>query len=345
MKAARLALIIGGAGLVAAVFGAILQPEDFAYAWLAALTTWLRWPLGCLALLLVHSLTGGRWGFPTRLWFAQGVRALPLLLPAIVPLLFVLPRLYPWLHADDSARLANGFYLNAPFAAARWMFYLVTWFGLSALVIARLRRNDALTAIAAPGLILLGLTANFAAIDAIMSLDPHFNSSVFGMINAAESGLFALAITILCTVLAGPVDPSERDDLGKLLQSLLILWAYLDFMQLLIVWQSDLPKEAAWYLARSTGFWGIVAGIIAIVHFVLPFLVLLIPMLRRSRQGLIATTSLLILMAIIRGWWLVLPAHERAIGWIDIAAALAFGGISLGILLRGPVPRWQMTHA
>ena len=77
----------------------------------------------------------------------------------------------------------------------------------------------------------------------------------------------------------------------------------------------------------------------------LPFLVLLIPMLRRSRQGLIATTSLLILMAIIRGWWLVLPAHERAIGWIDIAAALAFGGISLGMLLRGPVPRWQMTHA
>jgi hypothetical protein len=345
MIAARLAWIVGGVGLLASLIGAIVQPQAFAFAWLAALTTWLRWPLGCLALLLVHALTGGRWGVSTRRSFVQGVRILPLMLPAVIPLLFVLADLYPWLRAGGSENLANGFYLNAPFAAARGIFYLVAWFGLGALTTSRLRRNEPLAAIAAPGLILLGLTVNFAAVDAVMSLDPHFNSSAFGMIYAAESGLFALSITILSTVLAGPVAPSDRDDLGKLLQSLLILWAYLDFMQLLIVWQSDLPKEAAWYLARSTGPWGALAGLTAVAHFLLPFLALMIPRVRRSRRGLIATTTLLIVMAVLRGWWLVLPAHARGIGWIDAAAVLAFGGISAGLFLRGPAPIWRMTHA
>jgi hypothetical protein len=345
MNAARVAWIVGGAGLLASLIGAMLQPRAFAFAWLAALTTWLRWPLGCLALLLVHALTGGSWGVSARRGFVQGVRALKLLLPAVIPLLFVLPDLYPWLRTGAAAHLDNGFYLNAPFAAARWIFYLVAWLGLAALVAARLRRNGSLTAIAAPGLILLGLTANFAAIDWIMALDPHFNSSAFGMINAAESVLFALSITILCIVLAGPVASSERDDLAKLLQSLLILWAYLDFMQFLIVWQSDLPKEAAWYLARSAGLWGVLAGSIAAAHFLLPFFALIVPRVRKSRRGLIAITALLIVMAVIRGWWLVLPAHARGIGWIDVAAVLAFGGITTGLLLRGPVAIRRMSHA
>lgn len=345
MNPARLAWIIGGGGVVASAIGAIVQPQAFAFAWLAAFTTWLRWPLGCLALLLVHALTGGRWGVSTRPAFVQGVQVLPLLLPAVFPLLFVLPDLYPWLRAGESAHLDNGFYLNAPFAAARWIVYLVAWLGLGALAMSRLRHNRSLTATAAPGLIVLGLTANFAAIDATLSLDPHFNSSAFGLISAAESGLFALSVTILHTVLTVPVAPSDRDDLGRLLQSLLILWAYLDFMQLLIVWQSDLPKEAAWYLARSTGLWGVLAGLTAAAHFLLPFLALMIPRVRRSRRGLIGITALLIGMALLRGWWLVLPAHARGIGWIDVAAVLAFGGISTGLLLSGPVPNWRMTHA
>jgi hypothetical protein len=345
MNPARLAWIVGGVGLLASAIGAIVQPRAFAFAWLAAFMTWLGWPLGCLALLLVHALTGGRWGVATRPAFVQGIRVLPLLLPAVVPLLFVLPDLYPWLRAGESAHLDNGFYLNAPFAAARWIIYLVTWLGLGALAMSRVRRGQSLTPIAAPGLIVLGLTANFAAIDGTMSLDPRFNSSAFGMISAAESGLFALSITILSTILASPVAPSDRDDLGRLLQSLLILWAYLDFMQLLIVWQSDLPKEAAWYLARSTGLWGVLAGLTATAHFLLPFLALMIPRVRRSRRGLIGITALLIGMAVLRGWWLVLPAHARGVGWIDVAAALAFGGISTGLLLRGPVPIWRMNHA
>jgi hypothetical protein len=191
-------------------------------------------------------------------------------------------------------------------------------------------------ATAAVGLILLGLTVNFAAIDSLMSLDPHFNSSDFGMTFAAESALFALSVSMLGTMLSGPVAESDRDDLAQLLQGMLILWAYLDFMQVLIVWQSNLPKEAGWYTVRWSGLWGIAAGLIAVAHFLLPFLALLLPRLRRSRRGIIAVTSLLIAMSIVRGWWLVLPAQGRGLGWIDVAAMLAFAGLSIGVALRGP---------
>lgn len=334
----RAAWIIGAVGLVASIIGAFLHPTAFAFAWLAALSVWIRWPLGCLALMLVHALTGGRWGLAIRPWLLLGIGGLPLLLPTIVPVLLLLPHLYPWAHAD--AQLANAFYLNLPFAAVRCVLYLIVWFVVAALALWRLR-----PATAAIGLILLGLTVNFASIDMLMSLDPHFNSSDFGMTFAAESALFALSVTILGTVLSGPIAEADRDDLARLLQGVLILWAYLDFMQLLIIWQSNLPAEANWYVIRWTGLWGAIAGLTAVAHFLLPFLALLLPRVRRSRRGIIAVTSLLIVLSVVRGWWLVLPALGRGIGWIDIAAMLAFGGISAGFALRGPTLRIGLSHA
>jgi hypothetical protein len=334
----RTAWIIGASGLLISIIGAFVQPSAFAFAWLAGLTVWMRWPLGCLALMLVHTLTGGRWGIVIRPWLLLGIGGLPLLLPAIIPVLVLLSHLYPWARPD--ARLANAFYLNLPFAAARCVLYLIVWFAVAALALWRLR-----PATAAIGLIVLGLTVNFAAIDSLMSLDPHFNSSEFGMTFAAESALFALSVTMLGTVLSGPLAQSDSDDLARLLQSMLILWAYLDFMQLLIVWQSNLPKGAAWYIVRWSGIWGAVAGLTAIGHFLLPFLALLVPQVRRSRRGIIAVTSLLIAMSVVRGWWLVLPAQGRGISWIDIAAMLAFGGISVGFALRGPNLRIRLSHA
>ena len=96
-----------------------------------------------------------------------------------------------------------------------------------------------------------------------MSLDPHFASSVYGLIAIAEMGLLALSVSVFAAVLGPPPDDGTLRSLGKLLLGLLMLWAYLDFMQLLIVWQSDLPNEAPWYIVRSTGAWGIVAAVVA----------------------------------------------------------------------------------
>jgi hypothetical protein len=335
----RPAWVAGVLGLAAALVGWVLQPTNFSFAWLAALSAWIGWPLGCLSLLLTHALTGGQWGYTIRPQLLTGVAAMPLLLPAVVPLLLVLPHLYPWLHPDVAAQLGNRFYLNVPFAVARGMLYLIAWFGLAALTLSFARRGRSLAAIAPPGLIVLGLTVTFASVDATMSLDPHFVSTVYGMVAAAESGLLALAVCVLAASVGPRPAAEELADLGRLLLGLLILWAYLDFVQFLIVWQSDLPHESPWYIARSQHGWGVLAAGMALGHFVLPFFALMSPRLRRTQRGIGGLAALLIAMEMLRMWWLVLPAGGRSIGWIDLAAMLAFAGLATATALRWPGAR------
>jgi hypothetical protein len=326
----------GVIGLAVALLGWWLEPAVFPLAWLAALTLWIGWPLGCLALLFAHALTGGRWGETLRPHLIMGIATLPLLLPALVPLLCVARHLYPWLRPDIASTLANRFYLNVPFAVGRGFVYLIVWFALGALALRAVRRGGVSPALAVIGLGLLGITVTFASIDATMSLDPHFVSSAYGMIAAAEAGLLALAIAVLAASCDAGVPKDALDDLGRLLQGLLVLFVYLDFMQFLIIWQSDLPREAAWYVARSTGLWGVTAGLVALGHFLLPFFALMSPRLRRSAAGLGGIAGLLIAMEVLRAWWLILPADGRFIGWIDIASMLAIGGLATGLAMTGP---------
>lgn len=336
----RAAWVVGIIGLVGVAVGAVFVPAAFPHAWLAALTTWLGWPLGCMGLLLIHSHTGGRWGYATRPQLVAGMNTLWLLLPMVIPWLIALPALYPWIQPDVAAQLANGFYLNVPFFVARGIIYLIVWFGLRALMVRALRSNDpdaALARLAPAGLMLLALTVTYAAIDLTMSLDPHFASSVYGLIAIAEMGLLALAVSMFAAAIGMPPDSDTLQSLGNLLMGLLILWAYLDFVQLLIVWQSDLPNEAPWYIIRSTGGWGIVAAVVAATHFVLPFLALLAPSLQRSTRGIAAVTALLILGEIIHGWWLVVPAAGRGFNALDILAMLGVIGIAAALAMRPPL--------
>ncbi|MBV9784510.1 MAG: hypothetical protein JO264_11895 [Acidisphaera sp.] len=346
-RAERDAWIAGIIGLAGALIGWVVAPSQVPHAWLAALTAWIGWPLGSMALLLTHALTGGRWGYAVRPALVGGVCSLPLLIPALIPFLLTMPALYPWTHADTASHLANHFYLNVPFFAGRGIVYLLVWFGLAGLILRALRSAEAdpmLERLAPAGLILLALTVTFAAIDTTMSLDPDFSSSAYGMIAAAGAGLFALAVAVLLTAAALP--PAEiRADLGKLLLGLVVLWAYLDFMQVLIVWQSDLASEAPWYSVRSTPFWAVIAALVAAAHFALPFAMLLSPALQRSRRCMLCVAGLLIVAEILYSWWLVLPAAPRGLRLIDPAAMLAFGGCGVGLALRlRPRPLAAVAH-
>ncbi len=329
----RLAWGAGLVGLLVAGLGWMLAPRDFQYAWLAALAVWLFWPLGSLALLLVHVLTGGRWGDALRPGLRTGLATLPLLLPALLPLLLSLPTLYAWARPEEAVHLANRFYLNLPFFAVRVGVYLVVWFALALLAL-----RGAGERLAPPALVLLAVTFTFAVIDLTMSLDPSFNSSVYGMIQGAAASLFALAIAALPA--AATASRDALADIGRMLLSLVVLWAYLDFMQFLIVWESDLAADASWYVHRTHGGWGLVMALIAAGHFLLPFLLLVFPRVQRSRRGIAAVALLLIGMEILRGWWTVLPAAPRGLSWIDVGCVLAFGGCASGLALRARGSRW-----
>lgn len=338
-RAEQIAWIAGLIGIVGAVTGWIIIPSAFPHAWLAALTVWIGWPVGCIGLLLIHSLTGGRWGYALRPQLIAGMITLPLILPAAIPVLVQLSALYSWMHPDVAAHLDNRFYLNLPFFIGRGVLYAIVWLGLCALILRTLRRPDgdaALARIAPLGLILLSITVTYSAIDSTMSLDPEFASSTFGLIEGARMGLFALSVSLLAAALGAPPDDGTMRSLSQLLLGLLILWAYLDFMQLLIVWESDLAKEAPWYVVRWSGGWGFVAGAIAAGHFLLPFFALIWPQVQRSKRAIACICALLVVSDIAQGWWLVLPAAHRGFGPLDVLAMLGLLGVAAALALRSP---------
>ncbi len=321
---------MGAAGLLAAALGWVLQPASFAFGWVAALSAWLAWPIGSMALLLIHALTGGRWGEAITPGLRGGVASLLLLPPALVPVVLLLPVLYPW--ARPGTHLDNEFYLNLPFAAGRAATYLVSWFGLGWLC----WRGRRLEAVAPAGLILLAVTFTFATIDLTMSLDPSFNSSIYGLIALASAGLVALSAALLLS--ARGADAAVLPDLGKLLLGTVVLWTYLDFMQLLIIWESDLASDAPWYLLRSTGVWGAVALLVSAFHFLLPFALLLSGRLRHHRSVLMGVASVLLLTEMVRAWWVVLPARPGGPAWSAVACMAAFVGCAALLALRRPAP-------
>lgn len=338
----------GAIGLLGAVAAWRVTPAAVPSAWLAATAAWLEWPIGCMGALLVHALTGGGWGYVTRRQLVAGMLTLMMLPLALGPLMAFAPTLYPWLRPDAASGSGGAFYLNAPFGLMRVAIYVVVWCGLALAITRALRGENAdrdLARIAPAGLLLLAITVTFSAIDATMSLDPRFASSAYGLVAISEAGLLALSAAVLGAVVAGPLDGDSLRDLGKLLLGLLVLWAYLDFMQGLIVWQSDLPREAAWYLPRTTGRWGAVAVFVVVGHFFLPFLALLSPRVRRSRLGMGVVASLLILGEITRNWWLVLPASGATFDWVDLSAMIGVTAIAVAIALRASSFPWLQKLA
>lgn len=330
----RTALALGIGGIVVSAIGWVLTPAVFAHAWLAALILWLAWPLGSLGLLLIHALTGGRWGFAIRRPLLAGTATLPLVVPALLPVILLAPALYPWLQPQIAATLPNHFYLNAPFACIRMGLYLLVWHLLALLVGRAVRQEHAtrrLARLAPAALILLVLSITFAAIDLTLSLQPKFTSSVYGWMACSEALLLALSVALL---LATRVEPPDRQDLARLLLALVVLFAYLDFMQLLIIWNSNLPKDALWYGPRLVGQWGGIAALVAIFHFGLPLFVLIFPPLQQSARAVTMVAASLVVTEILRAWWLVIPAEHRDLSWIDVGAMLALLSFAAALAIR-----------
>ena len=323
MRPERAALLAAGVGLAGSALGWRLAPAAFAHGWLAAVVAFSGVPLGSMVLLLLHALTGGQWGEALRPGLRVGAATLPLLLLLIVPAFWLLPELYAW--ARPGAVLANGWYLNVSFAAVRGGIYATVWLGVAAAALI-LRRLDR---IAAPALMLLAVTITGAAVDATMSLDPHFTSSLYGMLALAGIASVGLAVAV---PLSGT--PIAGGDIGKLLLALCVLWTYLDFMQLLIVWQSDLTTQTPWYRARTGAGWGWVMALVTLCHSVLPIGLLLSPQWQRDRRVLASVAWLLVGAEILRAWWTVVPEVAGAPGLIDVACMLGVGGAGTALALQ-----------
>ena len=354
------ALILALVGLVAGAFGLFTDRDQFFQSWLVGFLFCLGMTLGCLGLLMLQHLSGGQWGLVARRVFEAAARTLPLLALFFVPILFAMPTLFMWARPDvvekDRILLAKAPYLNVPFFTGRAVLYFAFWIGVAWLLTkwsAAQDRGEEATdpagmvrfrTVSAPALLILVLSITFATTDWVMSLDPHWYSTIFGLLSTAAYGLSALALTIAVLAAIGPaaefegrLTPRHFHDLGKLLLAFTMLWAYLSFSQFLIIWSGNLPEEIPWYLERMRGGWGAIAIVLVLGHFALPFLLLLSRDLKRNSRLLAGVAIFIMLMRLVDIIWLVAPVFEHhgfPIHWMDVAVPAGLAGVWLFLFAR-----------
>ena len=353
----RRSLIIGSVFLVASILDGIRVPEQFFRSYLLGFIFWIGLPLGCAAFLMIHYLTGGDWGLPVKQPLEAGVRTLPLLLLFVVPLLFALPRLFVWARpaevAADPTLQYKHVYLNVPFFLVREAIYFAVWLWTARRLThwsTELYRTgdptveDRLQGMSGPGLVLYGLTITFFSIDWIMSLEPHWFSTIFGMIFMVLQVLGALAWVIFVAGLlsrrepiTNAITPDRFNDLGNLVLTFVMLWAYLAFSQFLIIWAGNLTKEIPWYVTRAEGGWAIVALIMIFFSFAIPFYLLLMRAIKRRVETLSTLCAALIVINFVDLYWMVVPAFEKAgprFYLLDFLLPVGLGGIWVAAFVR-----------
>jgi len=352
----RPALLVALAGIVLAGLGAFLDREQFWQSYLLAFLFWLQLALGCLGLVMVHHLVGGRWSALVRRLLESGALTLPLLALLAVPLVFGLTTLYPWTDAEHVAQSEllqqKTLYLNTPFFLARSALYLGVWVVLALLLNRWSRAQDRsgdpqlarrMSRLSAIGIILFVLTSTFAAYDWMMALEPEWFSSIYGLIVIAGQGLAALALAIQgLRYLADENGVGEGwannfNDLGNLLLGFVMVWAYFAFSQFLIIWSANIPEEAVWYYHRSRGGWQFVGLVLIAFHFALPFFVLLSRTVKRRRQWLGVLAVLILVMRWVDLYWLIRPAFYPEgvhLHWLDLVLLMAMGGIWIALFVQ-----------
>jgi hypothetical protein len=347
------ALMAGVIGLALCIVGYVRSPGDFLHSYLIAFMFVLGLSLGSLGLLMLQHLTGGHWGIVIRRPLESATRSLPLVLVLFIPIFFGMNYLYSaWLDAPSSGEGAlskfqqsylttNGFRTRAAIYFAVWlllMFLFNRWSREQDVnrEDRRLRRN--LKMAAGPGMILYVFAMSFAAIDWVMSLSPHWASTIYGFLFIAGQLISSMAFMIAVVVLLARTEPFVRilqkrhlHDLGKLLLAFLMLWAYFSFSQLLIIWSGNQPEEISFYRSRLYGGWGVVAVLVLIFHFFVPFFLLLSRDLKRNPNVLPKVAVWLIVMRFLDLYWLTRPefTSNAAPSLWDLAAPLGLVGLWL----------------
>jgi hypothetical protein len=345
------ALIAAVAGLVVCILGLVKSPEHFYPSYLLAFIFVLGLTLGSLGLLMLQHLTGGNWGIMIRRPLESATRNLPLVAVLFVPIFFGMKYLYAgWLNAPPSGEGAlsefQRTYLTANGFRVRAILYFALWGILVFLFNRWSREQDAnpedtavrrrFKMLAGPGIILYVFVMSFAAIDWAMSLSPHWASTIYGFIFVAGQLISSMALMIAIVVLlartgplSGILQPRHIHDLGKLLLTFVMLWAYFQFSQLLIIWSGNQPEEITFYYSRLHSQWGVVAVIVLVFHFFVPFFLLLSRDLKRNTNLLSAVAIWLIFMRLVDLFWYTRPQFTPvALPTIwDLCAILALGGL------------------
>jgi hypothetical protein len=306
------------------------------HAYLLAYVYWLMIPLGCTAILMMHHLTGGWWGYPIRRLLEAGSRTFGVMAVLFIPILLGMKSIYSaWANPSEEMLHNPNYhfkmeYLSTNFFIVRAVIYFAILMGLSHFLNKWSREQDAtgdprlakyLEGISGPGLILWGMCVSFSMIDWVMSLEPQWFSTIYGMIFMIVSALTAMSFVIFVLrrltddergkEIREKVTPGQFNDLGNLMLAFTMLWAYLSFSQFLIIWAGNIKDEIPWYMTRAFGGWGKLAVVLIVLHFALPFLLLLQRNVKRRVHRLSAVAAMMIVLSMVDVYWLMVPAYEQ----------------------------------
>lgn len=360
----RLFLIAGLVALALSLLGALFAPQQFFQSYLFAYVFWIGLVIGSLAILMMQYVTGGAWGIILRRTLEAVTRTLPLMIVFFIPLLFGLHRLYIWTHSDALASNVllqhKHSFLNVPFFLVRAVIYFVCWIIFTFLLNRWSRKQDEsgelrlawwLEHISGPGMFVLAITLSLAMIDWVMTVEPEWYSTIYPVIYLAGDALAALAFGIGIVLLLSRtapfnyiIRPKHWRDLGNLLLTFVMLWAYCAFSQYLLIWSGNLREEIKWYLPRKAGGWGWIALALILFHFFIPFFLLLSRQVKERRSLLLTVIVIVLALRFVDIYWFVAPAFSPfhfTVSWLDFVLPAGMGAIWIAFFMM-QLAKWPL---
>ena len=353
---ARLPWIAGIVGLVGIAASAAIGrgTAQFYFSWLVSYLYFLSIALGGLFFVLVLFVTKAGWGVVVRRVAENVMSTLPLFAVLFIPIWLGRHELFHWTHEDavatDAILQAKAPYLNGGFFLGRAVAYFVVWALLSWWFAAQSRRQDLsgdhaitrrLQFWSGPSIFLFAVTTSFAAFDWMMSLDPHWYSTMFGVYFFAGAlvGMFAFQAIVFIGLertglLRNVVNTEHFHDMGKLLFAFTVFWAYIGFSQYFLIWYANIPEETVWFEHRMAGSWEAVTVLLAVGHFLVPFFFLMPKTIKRNRVLLLTGAVWMLLMHLVDVFWCVMPVlhhHGVHLGLLDVTTFLGIGGLFISV--------------
>jgi hypothetical protein len=355
------ALVVGVLALVGAVVLGLREADHwrhFSYSWLVSFAFFLSISLGALIFLPIQFITRASWSVVIRRLAEVMAMALPFMILLLVPILLNLEHVYDWaaehphhLPAELAAHKAP--FLNSTFFVLRWVVYFAIWSWLAVFFWRTSRRQDTTgdTALtlrmenrSGPAIVLFALTCSGASMDLLMTLDPAWFSTIFGVYFFAGAFVTFHAVMTLATMglqrsgrLEGIVSMEHFHDYGKLMFAFTFFWAYIAFSQYMLYWYGNIPEETAWFLIRQSGGWGQVGLVLCFGAFVLPFAGLISRFAKRSRALLAFWAVWIMVMQWFNLYWVAMPVFSPEtvpMGLLDGLCFLAVGGLWLALVVR-----------
>jgi hypothetical protein len=353
-------IAIGIAALVITAVGWATDAEQFYFSYLVGWIFCVSLALGGLFFVMIQHLTRAKWSVVVRRFPEALIWSFPLLVVLGIPLLFGLHDLYHWTHHElydpagpeyDPVLAGKESYLNIPFFLGRVAFYFLSWTYISyRLYTLSIRQDvdprtdipDKQRRVSAWGLPVLAVTTAFGGFDMLMSLDPHWFSTIFGVYFFAGSFMAVMAFIALVAMMlqkAGMLEETvtteHYQDLGKFLFGFVIFWAYIAFSQYMLIWYGNLPEETFFYRHRLENGWETYSAVLLMAHFVIPFIILL----SRTAKRVLPILAFMCVWMLIMHWfdfyWIAMPVlHEYpSISVLDLTSFVGLASILFGVVI------------